>query len=696
MTFPLTGRLGSCYPEWDVHRRRYRPDWCTVVESTPTPGDAATMHDTLAMRRSLARLGIGLAPCRRRAQGDEIDIDAAVEARVDTLAGSPQGDDYYIESLRRRRDLAVLVLLDVSGSTGEPGVGGKTVHDHQQSAAAALTAALHVLGDRVALYAFNSRGRQAVQLLRVKDFDDPLDAQAARRLGGLSPAAYTRLGAAIRHGTSVLEDHGGTPRLLLVVLSDGFAYDHGYEGRYGEADARRALAEARRRGVGCLCLSVGAATGAPALRRVFGTSAHAAVPSAERAARADRSALSGRAAVGRLRRRAFQRRERTRERLEIERKVNGGSARPFYLPVGDEEQVFKAAFRQGLSLMLKGPTGCGKTRLVEAMAHDLDRPLITVSCHDDLTTADLVGRFLLEGGETRWVDGPLTRAVREGAICYLDEVVEARQDTTVVIHPLADHRRQLPIDRLGIVLDAAPGFCLVVSYNPGYQSVLKDLKDSTRQRMVAIELDFPPADVEEKVVSHEAGVDHEHAAQLVQLAQAIRRLETAGLREVASTRVLIAAARLNAAGLAARRRGPRRHRRSTHRRSCRLGRPRRDGHELPRMPEGRTIDPARPPLTQPGSTRRRRAVRATNAAAVVVVIAGVAARRPGGRQRAHWRRAPSGSPIPGSPARRGPSSRCSGSTHWLALHQIGTVVMMVVLSSPSWWPGGATPAIRSC
>ena len=146
--------------------------------------------------------------------------------------------------------------------------------------------------------------------------------------------------------------------------------------------------------------------------------------------------------------------------------------------------------------MLKGPTGCGKTRFVEAMAHDLGRPLITVACHDDLTTADLVGRFLLRGGETEWVDGPLTRAVREGAICYLDEVVEARQDTTVVLHPLADHRRQLPIERLGLTLDAAPGFCLVVSYNPGYQSVLKDLKDSTRQRMVAIEFGFPPADVE--------------------------------------------------------------------------------------------------------------------------------------------------------------------------------------------------------
>jgi nitric oxide reductase NorQ protein len=226
-----------------------------------------------------------------------------------------------------------------------------------------------------------------------------------------------------------------------------------------------------------------------------------------------------------------------------------GAARPFYLSVGDEEPVFKAAYRQQLSVLLKGPTGCGKTRFVEAMAHDLERPLVTVACHDDLTTADLVGRFLLEGGDTRWVDGPLTRAVREGAICYLDEVVEARQDTTVVIHPLADHRRQLPIDRLGITLDAAPGFCLVVSYNPGYQSVLKDLKDSTRQRMVAIELDFPAPDVEEKIVSHEGGIDPRQAAQLVQLANAIRRLDAAGLREVASTRVLIAAARLAVDGV---------------------------------------------------------------------------------------------------------------------------------------------------
>lgn len=223
--------------------------------------------------------------------------------------------------------------------------------------------------------------------------------------------------------------------------------------------------------------------------------------------------------------------------------------RPYYVPVGEEERIFKAAFQQGLSVLLKGPTGCGKTRFVEAMAYDLERPLITVACHDDLTTADLVGRFLLQGGETRWVDGPLTRAVRDGAICYLDEIVEARQDTTVVLHPLADHRRQMPIDRLGITLDAAPGFCLVVSYNPGYQSVLKDLKDSTRQRMVVIEMDFPPIDVEEKILAHEAGVDQQTAVELVRLGQALRRLETASLREVASTRVLIAAGRLVGEGL---------------------------------------------------------------------------------------------------------------------------------------------------
>jgi nitric oxide reductase NorQ protein len=214
--------------------------------------------------------------------------------------------------------------------------------------------------------------------------------------------------------------------------------------------------------------------------------------------------------------------------------------RPYYQAVGSEEAIFKAAYRQGLALVLKGPTGCGKTRFVEAMAYDLGRPLITVACHDDLTTADLVGRYLLRGDETVWMDGPLTRAVREGAICYL---------TTVVLHPLADHRRQLPIERLGVTLDAAPGFGLVVSYNPGYQSVLKDLKDSTRQRMVAIEFGFPAADIEEGIVAHEAGVDGATAAELVRFGQAIRRLEAGGLREVASTRVLIAAAQLVAEGL---------------------------------------------------------------------------------------------------------------------------------------------------
>ena len=225
---------------------------------------------------------------------------------------------------------------------------------------------------------------------------------------------------------------------------------------------------------------------------------------------------------------------------------------PFYRPVNDEVEVFRAAARRGLPVLLKGPTGCGKTRFVEAMAHELGRELITVAGHEDLTSADLVGRFLLKGGETVWVDGPLTRAVREGAICYLDEIVEARQDTTVVIHPLADHRRVLPIDRLGIILEAAPGFQLVISYNPGYQSVLKSIKESTRQRFVAIEFDFQPAHIETEVVAHEAGVDFETARTLVNIGGAIRKLSGAQLREAASTRMLILAGGLVAEGLSLR------------------------------------------------------------------------------------------------------------------------------------------------
>ncbi|WP_155769318.1 CbbQ/NirQ/NorQ/GpvN family protein [Mycobacterium asiaticum] len=222
---------------------------------------------------------------------------------------------------------------------------------------------------------------------------------------------------------------------------------------------------------------------------------------------------------------------------------------PFYRAVGDEVEVFCAAGRRGLPVLLKGPTGCGKTRFVEAMAHRLGRDLITVAGHEDMTSADLVGRFLLKGGETVWVDGPLTRAVRDGAIFYLDEVVEARQDTTVVIHPLADHRRELPVDRLGTTLSAAPGFQLVISYNPGYQSVLKNLKESTRQRFIAIELDFPPAEIEIEVVAHEAEIDWETAQVLVKLGNAIRTLDGSPLREVSSTRMLILAGSLVAAGL---------------------------------------------------------------------------------------------------------------------------------------------------
>lgn len=232
--------------------------------------------------------------------------------------------------------------------------------------------------------------------------------------------------------------------------------------------------------------------------------------------------------------------------------VQSGCTTPFYRAVGEEVQVFRAAARRGLPVLLKGPTGCGKTRFVEAMAHELGRNLITVAGHEDMTSADLVGRFLLKGGETVWVDGPLTRAVREGAICYLDEVVEARQDTTVVIHPLADHRRELPLDRLGTTLPAAPDFQLVISYNPGYQSVLKNIKESTRQRFVAIELDFPPPDIETEVVAYESGIDLATARTLVRLGNAIRNLDGSPLGEVSSTRMLILAGGLIAEGLSLR------------------------------------------------------------------------------------------------------------------------------------------------
>ncbi|MDT7838697.1 CbbQ/NirQ/NorQ/GpvN family protein [Aquabacterium sp. OR-4] len=222
---------------------------------------------------------------------------------------------------------------------------------------------------------------------------------------------------------------------------------------------------------------------------------------------------------------------------------------PYYAAQADECRLFEHAARCGLPLLIKGPTGCGKTRFVEHMAARLGRALVTVSCHDDLSAADLVGRHLIAGGDTRWSDGPLTRAVREGAICYLDEVVEARKDTTVVLHPLADDRRMLPIERTGEWVAAAPGFMLVISYNPGYQNLLKGLKPSTRQRFVALEFGYPASEVECAIVATEGGVDATTAARLVALAQALRRLTEHDLEETASTRLLVMAARLTASGL---------------------------------------------------------------------------------------------------------------------------------------------------
>jgi nitric oxide reductase NorQ protein len=217
---------------------------------------------------------------------------------------------------------------------------------------------------------------------------------------------------------------------------------------------------------------------------------------------------------------------------------------PWYRPQGDELALFEQAWNHRLPVMIKGPTGCGKTRFVQHMAAKLERPLYTVACHDDLTAADLVGRHLIGEQGTYWCDGPLTRAVREGAICYLDEVVEARKDTTVVLHPLTDDRRILPIERTGEILQAPPGFMLVVSYNPGYQNLLKGMKPSTRQRFVAMSFDFPEPELEVEILIGEAGIDTELASRLVRLAVALRALKDHDLEEAASTRLLVYAATL--------------------------------------------------------------------------------------------------------------------------------------------------------
>lgn len=222
---------------------------------------------------------------------------------------------------------------------------------------------------------------------------------------------------------------------------------------------------------------------------------------------------------------------------------------PFYLPVGNECTLFEMAYRHGLPLLLKGPTGCGKTRFVAHMAARLGRPLVTVSCHDDLTAADLTGRYLLKGGETVWVDGPLTQAIRAGGICYLDEIVEARKDVTVVLHPLTDDRRILPLERTGEILKAPAEFMLVVSYNPGYQNILKSLKPSTRQRFVALSFDFPPPEAEVGIVASESGLSRERCIPLVNLANQLRGLKGVDLEEVVSTRLLVYCAILIKEGL---------------------------------------------------------------------------------------------------------------------------------------------------
>ena len=235
---------------------------------------------------------------------------------------------------------------------------------------------------------------------------------------------------------------------------------------------------------------------------------------------------------------------------------------PYYLPLADEVEIFTAAYEARLPVLLKGPTGCGKTRFVEHMAWrifqgerplDVETPLVTIACHEDLTATDLVGRYLLQGDATLWNDGPLTRAVRTGAICYLDEIVEARKDTTVLIHSLTDHRRLLPIEKTGELVAAHPNFLLVISYNPGYQSVLKDLKPSTRQRFASLTFDYPLPDVEAQIIAHEAGVDATTAERLAVIGAKVRNLREHGFEEGVSTRLLIYTGQLISRGIEPRR-----------------------------------------------------------------------------------------------------------------------------------------------
>jgi len=248
---------------------------------------------------------------------------------------------------------------------------------------------------------------------------------------------------------------------------------------------------------------------------------------------------------------------------------------PYYRAVGDEMEMFEAAYKQHIPVLLKGPTGCGKTRFVEYMAWKLGRPLttvnendkttqpmnegevkvplVTIACHEDLTASDLVGRYLLDADGTRWIDGPMTRAVKAGAILYLDEVVEARKDTTVLIHPLTDHRRILPVEKTGSIIEADDRFLLCISYNPHYQSALKDLKHSTRQRFISLEFDYPPADVEWEIIEKESGCNEEQAVALAKLGEKVRNLREHGLAEGASTRLLIYAGRLMTEGITPRR-----------------------------------------------------------------------------------------------------------------------------------------------
>ncbi len=411
--------------------------------------------------------------------GSDLDVEQYVRHYIDLATGEATEPRIFRDLLPTSRDVTTAVLLDGSSSLG---VHGGRIFKLELACADALSKAMTLARERHGIFVFTGNTRHRVEVSCLKDFEDRRFVPPGRL--GLATGGYTRLGAPLRHLTSRLLAQP-SERRLLIVIGDGLISDEGYEGRYAWADVAHAVEEANDAGVSIYYVGVGPTRVDP-LPEVFGPRRSQRIRRVE---------------------------ELPRVLAHVHRELVTHDREPrnmttdIYYSNGNEVQLFEQAYQQRLPVMLTGPTGCGKTRLVEHMGLLLSRPVVTISCHDDLTSSDLVGRFMVTGGDVVWTDGPLTRAVKAGAICYLDEVVEARHDSLAILHSLTDHRRALYLDRADEVVTAPETFMLVCSYNPAYRSSLKELKPSFRQRFVTLPMRYLPADHEAEVIVAEAGIE---------------------------------------------------------------------------------------------------------------------------------------------------------------------------------------------